>query len=211
MRRLWLFFVGLLHRRLLLAAAARPADVVIGPGYPVLVCANCGAEGSEADLVARRHPVPDRSKTEHGAPVACYFSVIDGGQALDYLRRWWILPRNRWFNVYLHRFGRSDDDRALHDHPWLFNVSVVLAGELDEHTVAAGGVGRVDALRAGSVRWRWGAAPHRLELRSVHAWTLFVTGPRLREWGFHCPRGWVRWQDFTDPTDAGRIGPGCGS
>lgn len=30
-----------------------------------------------------------------------------------YLLRWYIIP----LNVYLHKFMRSDDDRALHDHP----------------------------------------------------------------------------------------------
>lgn len=69
----------------------------------------------------RRHPIerpPD-------------FEVGDG-----YLGRWFIIPRNRWFNVYLHRFTGSDDDRALHDHPW-WSLSIMLAGALDEHTIAA--------------------------------------------------------------------------
>ena len=36
----------------------------------------------------------------------------------DYLRRWWVIPRNDSQNVYLHDIRKSDDDRALHDHPW---------------------------------------------------------------------------------------------
>ena len=36
----------------------------------------------------------------------------------NYLSRWHIIPRNRYFNIYLHKFVGSDDDRALHDHPW---------------------------------------------------------------------------------------------
>ena len=44
---------------------------------------------------------------------------VIGGAERPYLRRWWVIPRNRLFNVYLHQFLRSDDDRALHDHPWL--------------------------------------------------------------------------------------------
>lgn len=43
--------------------------------------------------------------------------VVIGGDASPYMRRWWVIPRNRRFNVYLHHFLRSDDDRALHDHP----------------------------------------------------------------------------------------------
>ncbi|SID67872.1 Protein of uncharacterised function (DUF550) [Mycobacteroides abscessus subsp. abscessus] len=45
-----------------------------------------------------------------------------------YLLRWYVIPRNRWLNIYLHKFLRDDDDRALHDHPWWF-VSLMLWGQ----------------------------------------------------------------------------------
>lgn len=35
------------------------------------------------------------------------------GGADPYMLRWWVIPRNKVFNIYLHRFLRSDDDRAL--------------------------------------------------------------------------------------------------
>ena len=52
----------------------------------------------------------------------------------SYLHRWHILPRNRWCNIYLHRFVGDDDDRALHDHPW-WSVSFLLKGAMLEHTL----------------------------------------------------------------------------
>lgn len=156
-----------------------------------------------------------------------------GGPDNPYLRRWYLIPRNPVFNIYLHQFLRDDDDRALHDHPW-FWCSIVLRGEYFEHIIRAGGIARHTLRRAGSVRvaspWR----AHRIEL--LPWWlasddvdvsmrppdghvsadlrapcrTLFVTGPRVRNWGFHCPdRGWVPWQEFTDPADSGAIGKGC--
>lgn len=48
-----------------------------------------------------------------------------GPEGDRYLLRWWIIPRNKFFNLYLHRFLHDDEDRALHDHPWM-NCSVVL-------------------------------------------------------------------------------------
>jgi hypothetical protein len=37
-----------------------------------------------------------------------------------------------------------------------------------------------------------------------------VTGPRYREWGFHCPQdGWIHWERFTKMHDPGAIGAGC--
>lgn len=149
---------------------------------------------------------------------------VIGGAERPYLRRWWVVPRNRWFNVYLHQFLRSDDDRALHDHPWLFNASIMLRGLYREHTIAGGGIHQHAERSAGSAKFRWGPAPHRVELLTVadfvrsqpdndaplSCWTLFVTGPVVRAWGFHCPeRGWVPWQRFTAADDAGAVGRGC--
>lgn len=41
-----------------------------------------------------------------------------GEPSAPYMRRWWIVPRNRMQNVYLHEILRSDTDEALHDHPF---------------------------------------------------------------------------------------------
>ncbi len=106
-------------------------------------------------------------------------------------------------------------DRALHDHPWV-SLSIVLKGGFIEHMP-----GKVVRRRASQIVFRRAVHTHRIELfRTGHfslsgavpvpAWTLFITGPRIRKWGFHCPKGWVHWRDFTSPTDKGNIGKGCG-
>jgi hypothetical protein len=135
---------------------------------------------------------------------------VVGGAVDPYLLRWWLIPRNRFFNVYLHWFLRSDDDRALHDHPWV-NMSILLKGEYTEHTIAAGGIESATVRRAGQVCLRTsGKHAHRIELTNGPCWTLFITGPVYRAWGFHCPKaGWVPWQKFTDARDAGLTGKGC--
>jgi hypothetical protein len=142
-----------------------------------------------------------------------------GGAERPYIRRWWVIPRNRFFNVYLHHFLRSDDDRALHDHPWV-NCSILLRGGYVEHTVDAYGAEHAEVLYAPDIRFRAsGKLAHRIELLSNHihtdqfgerpCWTLFITGPRYREWGFHCSRGWVHWKLFTATDDIGAVGKGC--
>lgn len=135
------------------------------------------------------------------------FTIRGGGDA--YLRRWWLIPRNPVFNVYLHEFLRSDDDRALHDHPW-WNVSVLLRGAYVEHTINRGGVNVRTPRMAGDIKFRRARAAHRIELTWGTCWTLFITGPRIREWGFHCPNGWVDWRVFTATGDKGAVGAGCG-
>jgi hypothetical protein len=127
------------------------------------------------------------------------FIVGDG-----YLARWWILPRNRYLNIYLHRFTGDDDDRALHDHPWA-SMSILLKGVLREHNFKGHRcIPRlVPIIRSAKFA-------HRLELIKGPAWTIFITGPVTRHWGFHCPNGWVHWKKFVSNTDRGQIGVGCG-
>lgn len=140
---------------------------------------------------------------------------VIGGAEAPYLRRWWLVPRNEEANIYLHHFCRSDDDRALHDHPWE-SRSLLLSGRYIEHVPD----GPPRLFSAGQEIWRSAEAAHRIELLrdpygfEMPVWTVFATGPKVREWGFLCPKGWRHWRDFCGLTEDGRndgtIGPGCG-
>ena len=124
----------------------------------------------------------------------------------DYMFRWHIIPRNEVFNLYLHRMLRSDGD-VMHDHPW-DSTSFILEGGYIEHT-PEGSFTRVP----GDVVSRKAEDAHKIELIGGQPSTsLFFTGPKRREWGFHCPNGWVRWDIFTDGKHSGRSreGAGCG-
>jgi hypothetical protein len=127
-----------------------------------------------------------------------------------YLRRWYVIPRNRFFNIYLHNIIKSDDDRALHDHPWR-SVSIMLKGELTEFYHDRKGILRSRHLTAPNIVHRSPTFAHRLNLPGYcpGAWTLFITGPVRRAWGFLCPQGWRHWKEFTAPGRKGQIGRGC--
>jgi len=143
-----------------------------------------------------------------------------------YMLRWWHIKRNAFFNCYLHHVLRSDDDTALHDHPW-WNFSIVLSGGYYEHTIERGGVHTQRWFGPGSMQFRpRGSCAHRLQLpteriddapmiqmaqsvdldltnyrnRQVEmpAITIFVTGPVLRRWGFHHPERWVDAYEWDD-------------
>lgn len=133
---------------------------------------------------------------------------IIGEPENPYLYRWFVVPRNKYLNIYLHNFLRSDDDRALHDHPWI-NASIPLKGYLLE--ILSDGSRNIR--KPGRIYFRSATEPHRLEIPSLlkeKPWTLFITGPYLRTWGFHCPKGWVCWKDFVSIYDGGnKIGKGC--
>lgn len=135
---------------------------------------------------------------------------IIGSHEDPYLLRWFVIPRNRFFNIYLHEFRKSDDDRALHDHPWV-NFSFLIDGQYTEHTIQAGGVHKKELKKAGDFRFRFsGKFAHRIELSHGYCTTFFVTGPKYRDWGFHCPeQGWIHWEEFCDVADKGKVGKGC--
>lgn len=126
------------------------------------------------------------------------FIIGKAGQQPDYMHRWWVIPRNKMLNVYLHRVMRSDDDRALHDHPWA-NTSLIISGGYLEVT-PEGEFQR----NPGDVVSRDADALHRLVVpEGGECVSLFMTGPKVREWGFDCPNGWKPWEQFEHENGCG--------
>lgn len=103
-----------------------------------------------------------------------------------YLTRLIILEWADGSKLMLHKFHSSDHDRDLHDHPWAFKTFILWRGYIEHH---AGGSRRryPGMLLQRPAQWR-----HRVELiKGKPAWTLVFTGPKVREWGYHTPAGWV--------------------
>lgn len=132
---------------------------------------------------------------------------IVGGRDDPYLLRWWLIPRNKVFNVYLHQFLRDDEDRACHDHPWV-SLSISLTKPMRERYLRRG-VEMEREVRPGDIVLRGARFAHRMIVPDPGALTIFITGPRVREWGFVWPKGWVPWKVFVDDRDTGRVGRGC--
>lgn len=107
-------------------------------------------------------------------------SKIIGPVDNPYMFRWNIIKVGKLPRIYVHRFMRSDDDRALHDHPWWF-ISILLRGSYIEHTTQG-----VIYRRAPSIAYRNITHRHRIELTDSKPITLFITGPVTRMWGFWC-------------------------
>ncbi len=170
-----------LRRRLLVIPFRRRPDEMIGPGLRV----------RKRDYAGREREMPTPPKM--------------------FLRRWFLLPKNPIFNAYLHEFCRDDEDRSLHDHPWV-NVSCLLAGCYVEHTIAAGGVHKRKIYVAGDLKFRMPWSAHRIELMRLPAepmlsvnefgkrssWSLFITLWRMHHWGFHCPTEFRTNEEFAE-------------
>ncbi len=132
---------------------------------------------------------------------------IIGDLDAPYLKRWHLIPPNRRLNVYLHRFCRSDEPGALHDHPWDF-ASLLITGRYLEVTDTAATV-----RSPGSLALRRAEHRHRIRLFTnghgtpQRCWSLVITGPRRRQWRFWCPTGagarrFVPWQIYGNPSPA---------
>ncbi|MBY0274704.1 hypothetical protein K2Z84_05150 [Candidatus Binatia bacterium] len=121
-----------------------------------------------------------------------------------YMERYWLF-RTRWLACRLHVILRSDDDRALHDHPWDY-ATVILRGGYTEITpnpfrlwdepwrpIAQ----RRERIEPGRVLFRRVESLHRLEVPDGSTClTMFFTRPKRRTWGFQTPQGWVSHHDY---------------
>ena len=114
-------------------------------------------------------------------------SILVG--APPFMKRWHLIPRNPFFNVYLHNiFGA--DIQTPHDHPW-FNLTIVLKGAYCERAN-----GRTEIREAGDFKFRSPWFAHRIWVKREPCWTLFITGPRIRKWGFLTRDGWIKSSEF---------------
>lgn len=94
-----------------------------------------------------------------------------------YLLRWWLEKDVTLGSVYLHHMLRSDAEAEMHDHP-SDNLTIMLDGEMNEHTEKG-----LIVRRPGDIVARRAEQRHRIEL-SAPIITMWVMGPKIREWGF---------------------------
>jgi hypothetical protein len=92
-----------------------------------------------------------------------------------YVIRWRLeLP---FGSVRVHHWIGPDDTRAPHDHPWWF-ITFVVRGSYTDHSPSGD-----ERLRAPAVRFRRALHQHSV-VPDGQAWTILVTGPKSRNWGF---------------------------
>lgn len=106
------------------------------------------------------------------------------------MTRFYVIPKNPVFNIYLHHIHRSDEG-DLHDHR-AANISVVLKGWYCEHRFATRPVEgafypslKVLVVKRLRPRFRWARTPHRLILPRGEVWSLFFKFPHTQNWSFY--------------------------
>ena len=129
--------------------------------------------------------------------------VMDRVENEPYLERYYLFLRERErfpFNVFLHKFLKSDPD-DVHDHPWPYATLVLKGGywEWIPHFDTVGRkTGEYQVWRGpGHFRVSKANSFHRIELDpDITAWTLFMPGPKQRDWGFLVKNQWIQWEQY---------------
>jgi len=121
--------------------------------------------------------------------------ITSDDEGSPYLHRWHLIPRNRFFNIYLHHFIGSDK-RMLHDHPWIslaYHLSGLFRERYKKHKDDPP---RDRMIFEGMWTYRSSKFLHYLSLdnSSFQCWTLFFTGPKFKAWGFDTKDGWRPWR-----------------
>ena len=128
-----------------------------------------------------------------------------------YLIRWELF-KCKYFNIYLHKFLRSDADEH-HDHTWNF-YSFVFKGGYIEEIPSKTWTGcfkepffrKHILIKPFSLLYRPATHRHRVVLHKrrnsdgsfgfTPAWSIVITGKYIRQWGFYTKRGWKNFKDY---------------
>lgn len=120
--------------------------------------------------------------------------ILDRDNKDTYIIRYYLLHKDRlessYFNIFLHKIVKSDDDDSLHDHPWSF-FSIILSGGYYESLFKRGET--TNNIIGETLTWRpvgyysknKATYCHKISLKNnTPCWTLFFAFKQTRPWGF---------------------------
>jgi len=129
--------------------------------------------------------------------------IMDRVNGEPYLERYYLFLRDRErfpFNVFLHKFLKSDPD-DVHDHPWPYFTVILRGGYYEwipQFDSAGRKFGEIGHWRGpGHFRCSSADSYHRIEIDpEVTCWTLFCPGIKQRDWGFLVQNQWIQWEQY---------------
>ena len=89
--------------------------------------------------------------------------------------------RTEGWSLVFHNFHKGDSTSMLHNHGWTWGLSFVLAGGYIEEKLVGNKVTR-RTIKPFTFNFIRPNEFHRVDLLEQDAWTLFLRGPRLKEW-----------------------------
>lgn len=127
------------------------------------------------------------------------WTMIYFADGTPYLCRYKLFKFDNQGGLYIHAILKSDDPEP-HDHPFHFISAILLGGYKESILEVETGDIYSHERGIGSIRFRDARTAHVLTLRGdeVPAITLFLRGPRFRDWGFYHgrPPQWTEWKNW---------------
>lgn len=129
--------------------------------------------------------------------------VMDRQSDEPYLERYYLFLKDRDrfpFNVFLHKFLKGDPD-DVHDHPWPYATLILKGGYYEWVPIFDTDNKKIGEIchwrRPGHFRVCGANSYHRIELDpSITPWTVFMPGPKERDWGFLVKNKWVQHEQY---------------
>ena len=131
-----------------------------------------------------------------------------------YMRAWYLIFPNRWFNNELHNIVTSDSNRRFHCHPNDF-LAITLGGVGYElirlFNKKTKTWGEPVKRKLGLIRFYRCEHQHRVVEIRKPMWTITISGPRRRVWGFSSKEGdvWI-WRPYMQVRLHSTISPRLG-
>ena len=123
--------------------------------------------------------------------------ILDRTGNEPYLERYYLFLKDREqfpFNVFLHKFLKSDPD-DMHDHPWGYFTLILRGGYWE--WVPVNGIPVAKWRGPGHFRVNQSDSLHRIEVDpDVTAWTLFVPFNKVKDWGFVRKGKWIQHEQY---------------
>lgn len=115
-----------------------------------------------------------------------------------------IWPRG--VGVLIHKFHESDD-QDFHNHPFQWALSFILVAGYDEERLQKDGTVKKRRVRPWTFNFIRANDFHRVDLSYGTAWTLFITGPKIQNWGFWVTKikKYLPWRNYIDAKRAGEL------
>jgi len=86
--------------------------------------------------------------------------------------------KTRWGNIYLHQLTAPQWHEKCHDHPWWFVSLILWPGYLEQNDEG------FFYREPGTIWYRPAHYRHNVVTPHGTSWSLIVTGPKSRDWGF---------------------------
>ena len=129
-----------------------------------------------------------------------HITTITSKEGVEHFKRWGI--QTRFGNLYLHKISRSDEDHP-HNHPWNFCSLILKGGYYEKHYSTIQPISPdtpfiLEKNTPGKFLVRYLMDYHKIQLidENVPTWTLVLTGPHKKTWGYLTPKGFLQYETY---------------